>query len=207
LESGKNSRKQEFDFRCAADAPIQEHLGKLLESQSISECRVLDVGAGPLTSIGKTWKGLSIELTAVDPLAKEYTRLLQEHRVSPPVKTIEGHAETLDRQFPAGYFHLICSDNSLDHCFDPMRALGAMVEILAPGGCICLQHYINEGKEEGYDGFHQWNFFEESGRFWIANEKGDRHCVNEAFAGRVDVSCEAIRMLNKDWLRVILRKK
>ena len=206
LERGHKENNESLRFRCDPEAPIQKHLGELLVRQGTPHCHVLDVGAGPLTSIGKLWNGLLIDVTAVDPLAGQYRILLSKAGVTPPVRTIEGHAEDLAQQFQSDYFHLICSDNSLDHCIDPLKALEAMLKILVPGGYICLQHYINEGKEEGYDGFHQWNFFEENGQFWIANEKGARYCVNDRFKGRAEVSCEPVQMLNREWIRVTVRK-
>ena len=40
------------------------------------ELHILDVGAGPITSVGKRRTGVDVHLTAVDPLADEYNALL-----------------------------------------------------------------------------------------------------------------------------------
>ncbi len=49
--------------------------------------RILDVGAGPLTVLGKRLTGVQIDITAVDPLAGDYGTLLQRHGIAPPIRT------------------------------------------------------------------------------------------------------------------------
>jgi hypothetical protein len=51
------------------------------------EVAILDVGAGPLTILGKRYPGKSLRITPVDPLAREYDRLLAEFGVVPPIRT------------------------------------------------------------------------------------------------------------------------
>src|SRR5262249_30299862 len=51
------------------------------------EVEVLDVGAGPITSLGYKSNLFQINLTAVDALADVYADLLSRAQVIPPVKT------------------------------------------------------------------------------------------------------------------------
>jgi SAM-dependent methyltransferase len=192
--------------RCDPEAPLQPHLGHLLDKSVAASYKILDVGAGPLTSIGKKWRDTPLELVAIDPMARYYDDLLETFHLVPPVRTRLGDAEKVGGDFPQEHFDLVCSDNSLDHCYDPIRAMQGMLKILKPGGHVCLQHYTNEGVEEGYDGFHQWNFYEEAGDFWISNEKGSRTNVTQLFSTQASVVCEPFRLAGKDWLRVIFQK-
>jgi SAM-dependent methyltransferase len=164
--------------------------------------RVLDVGAGPLTSVGVSWPGHDLRITAVDPLADEYNRLLDEEGIVPPVRTIKGEGETLAEMFGEGVFDLAHSRNALDHSYDPVGVIGQMYRVVRPGGAVFLQHSINEGQTNAYKGLHQWNFCVEGGRFVVWND-----------AGRVDVlgslglrEPAEIEVLSKNVVRWTLRK-
>src|SRR5882672_9093724 len=53
-------------------------LRRALDEISTPDISILDVGSGPLTSVGQTYPGKRIEVTAVDPLADEYIALLRD---------------------------------------------------------------------------------------------------------------------------------
>ena len=55
---------------------LRERIRALIAAPEGVTVRVLDVGAGPLTALGKVWPGRTLELTAVDPLADEYNAIL-----------------------------------------------------------------------------------------------------------------------------------
>src|SRR5215218_6903055 len=61
--------------------------------------RILDVGAGPLTILGKTLPGVRLEITAVDPLAHDYNAMLDHYGIVPPLRTIWCEGEQLAEQF------------------------------------------------------------------------------------------------------------
>jgi hypothetical protein len=76
--------RRRLDPEAELDEPlIVDRLGDLGE-----EVAILDVGAGPLTALGKTYPGKTLRITPVDPLAPEYDKLLDEFGVDPPVRTI-----------------------------------------------------------------------------------------------------------------------
>ncbi|MGH9358954.1 MAG: hypothetical protein ACRD22_11680 [Terriglobia bacterium] len=64
-----------FLFRLDPDAKLQPEIATFIHS---ADARILDVGAGPLTVLGKVWRGCRLDITAVDPLAVEYSALLEE---------------------------------------------------------------------------------------------------------------------------------
>ena len=79
---------------------------------------VLDVGAGPLTTLGNIWQGRNVTLTPIDPLANEYDEILEKIDLKPVIKTVAGQGERLVEQFGQNTVNAIyCA--SLDHCYDP----------------------------------------------------------------------------------------
>ena len=74
-----------FSFRCDPNAPLQGDIVKALAKQPGEVAEIPDMGAGPLTFLGKQAPGLTIHITAVDPLAEQYDRLLEQYRIQPLV--------------------------------------------------------------------------------------------------------------------------
>jgi SAM-dependent methyltransferase len=168
---------------------------------SYGEFSVLDVGSGPMTSLGTRLPGVDLHVTAIDPLARDYNRLLDRLGLVPPVRTAPGEAENLvdavgDRRFDV----VICS-NALDHSYDPLRALGQMLAVTKPGGHVLLYHVENEGEQEGYEGFHSWNFTIEGGRFLIWTP-AERVFPDEKLKGIDSVDVERAGQ----WITVHFRK-
>lgn len=161
----------EFASRLDPARPFPDLFRDLIDPSSPS-VRVLDVGAGPLTSVGPCWPGRDLVVTAVDPLADEYNRVLDAEGIVPPIRTIAAHGERLVEMFGEGVFDLAHSRNALDHSYDPVGVIGQMYRVIRPGGAIFLQHSIDEGQTNGYSGLHQWNFRVEQGRFVVWNHQG-----------------------------------
>ena len=118
---------------------------------------VLDVGAGPLTTIGNIWQGRKITLIPIDPLANEYNEILKKVDLKPAIKTVAGQGERLVEQFGQNTIDAIYCANSLDHCYDPLFVILQMVSVLKPSGIIKIVSFVNEGEKEKYAGLHQWN--------------------------------------------------
>src|SRR5208337_1637995 len=65
----------EYVRRLDPDAELDPAIGAILERVG-DGATILDVGAGPLTVLGKKWKQYQFSIRAVDPLAELYDRLL-----------------------------------------------------------------------------------------------------------------------------------
>ena len=156
LQSGGDD-PSEHAFRLDPDAPLQQHIIERLPDMG-RRVRMLDVGAGPLTSVGKRWPGHDLDLVPIDALADQFDALLAEAGVEPPARTLRCDGERLTERFPEGSFDVACSFNALDHCYDPMLAIRQMVAVVRPGGVVLLRHYANEAEAEAYHGLHRWNF-------------------------------------------------
>lgn len=165
---------EDYRFRIDPDSELQEGLKEYL-SDARSTVRILDVGAGPLTYVGKRWAGHELLITAVDALGEEYAKLLSEFGIQPPVRTLACDAERLAEMFSPESFDLAYARNALDHAYEPMRAISQMVDLVRPGGVVLLEHVPNEAERHAYRGLHNWNFDVSDGRclLWCPRQRFD----------------------------------
>lgn len=142
--------------------------------------KVLDVGCGPLSTIGKTDENVAINLVGLDPLADAYQELLKEADIERPHETVTGVAETASDLFGEGFFDYVHAENSLDHCQDAALALLQLQKVCRPDGIFFFRVFVNEGEHNHYSGMHQWNFDTYNGRviFW---RPGEIHFLDEIF--------------------------
>lgn len=194
----------DYTQRFAPDTPLQPEFVALLPAGA-NEVAILDVGAGPITYLGKATPGVAIQLTAIDALADRYAALFAEAGVVSPVVTGQGETERLRELFPVERFDIVCARNTLDHSYAPFDAISAMVAVAKPGGAVYLKHIQNEGEKQEYHGLHQWNLtVNADGRFEVWNPK-ERIDVSDALAA--EVVLERATILANDWHEVVLRKK
>src|SRR5438105_3180141 len=76
LSSRGRGDPDEFARRIALGLPLQEHLIRLLPASGARTYRILAIGAGPLTTVGKVCRGRAVDLVCIDPLAHVYDALL-----------------------------------------------------------------------------------------------------------------------------------
>lgn len=171
LASGGEPWPEDFQYRSTPDAPLQSHITDALAAMVGVDVAVLDVGAGPLTYLGKRWADHNLTITAIDPLADEYDTLLQKHQITPLVRTQKGFAEQLVTQFGVNRFDLVHARNCIDHSHDPWRAIQEMVTVAKPGGLLYMHHAVNEAQTQNFQGFHQWNLFCKDGDLYIGDQR------------------------------------
>ena len=169
---------QGYGYRLDPNFPLQPYITGLLPNQK--DLHILDVGAGPLTHLGKQYDGRSIKITAVDPLAGQYSEILKKHGIVPLVETETGDAEVLSSRFSEGTFDLAHARNCLDHSYDPAKAIDEMLFVVKEGCCVVLQHRMNEALTRNFRGLHQWNFcLSENGDFLIRSHSSEINISNK----------------------------
>jgi len=197
---------QEFADRADSDVPLHWELCSALGTPPGGVAEILDVGAGPLTSLGKVWAGRTVKITAVDPLAPEYDSLLTNLGVTPPVRTIRGDAMSLISQFGASRFAMVHGRNAIDHTPDAPEAIRQMLGVARTGGCVYLSHARNEAQTQGYAGMHGWNFdgevSEHSGVRFVVWNASSRVDVTEMLRDQAEVE---VKLLPR-WINVVIRK-
>jgi SAM-dependent methyltransferase len=180
---------EEYRDRFDREAEVTDPaLRELLASMQEDTVTILDVGAGPATTVGLRFEGMRLAVTAVDPLAGEYDRLLARHGVSPPVRTEEVEGEQLLERFGPAAFDIAYSRNALDHAVDPMRIIENMVKVVRPAGYVLLRHVRNEAVNQDYVQLHQWNFDLRQGRF-VVWRPGQEIDVGERLSGQAETRC------------------
>jgi SAM-dependent methyltransferase len=205
MRTGGLNDHEDFARRIMPDRPLQEHLRRLLPVETRDNTfRVLDVGAGPLTTVGKVCDGRKLDLICIDPLARVYDAMLEANGVAPPVRTAYGEAERVAEMFAENSFDLVHAFNSLDHAHDPIRAIRSAVRIVKPGGFVYLWHWLNEGQREHYGGLHQWNFGTSDNSFTITSNAGRTTNISDLLRDIADVTCE---IESGRWLTVYIRKR
>jgi SAM-dependent methyltransferase len=176
---------EEFAFRMSPDSELQPWLQKLLPAPDTT-LKFLDVGAGPLTWIGKKWGTRQIEIKAIDPLADSYNKILDHYDLTPPVRTAAIAGEDLLQSFPADSFDLVFARNSLDHSYDAPQVIKNMAAATKRGGVLFLWHGQNEGESGNYQGLHQWNFRKEDDQLVLWRMQTTFN-VNEFFIGELEL--------------------
>ncbi len=167
LEGKGLSWPADYEFRTNPDAELQPHLAVYLKNLKHAP-KILDVGAGPMTILGKKMNGRSLDITAVDALAERYNYLTFPSGL-PLIRTQQCESESLSSEFSSCTFDLAYARNTLDHSFDPIAAIKEMIKVTKPGGLIITEHAANEAITENWKGFHQWNFHVEGRDLKISN--------------------------------------
>jgi len=194
------------DFRQRADpaAPVSDPLLKLLIARLPEPTlSLIDVGAGPLTALGKTYPGRVLRITATDPLAEEFLRILRGAGIEPPVPPIACRGEDLVERFEPSTFDIAYARNALDHCADPLRVIANMVALVKPGRYVVLRHFCREAERHGYRGLHQWNFDVEDGDLALWRSSRERIGVRQALCDAAALECSR----EGAWVVTVLTRK
>lgn len=212
LESELSYWKSNIGKKLADKGQLDEFMGRIegidiappvLHTYLADNPRILDVGAGPCTVIGAKFEGKVLDVTAVDPLAREYNDLLKEYDLHPHIITRFAIGEKLS-DFVTGKFDLVYSQNALDHTTDPIAVIQSMLEVCAPEGNVILRNIKNEGLRENYHGLHQWNFMPASNDMVIWNKTGRGKILSKELDSRsfttINVTEDGI------WINVIIAK-
>jgi SAM-dependent methyltransferase len=197
----------DFAARLNPATTLQPHIAEVMHPVPGATINILDVGAGPLTFVGKTFPNCIVNITATDALAHEYDRLLKKYSIIPPVRTIAVEAEHLAAKFGPNRYDFVFARNCLDHSHDALRAVEEIVSVLKPEGSALLIHATNEAEHASWEGLHRWNFNVTEGRFLISS-KFRTTDMNERLADRcfIQATVSAGGIHGGTDGRVVLRK-
>jgi len=195
--------RERLDPTAALAEPL---LAECIEAISSTRISILDVGAGPCTSLGKTYPGKQLEITPVDPLAEEYNRLWARKGIAPPVPTRACRGEELRARFGSGRFDIAYARNALDHTADPALVIRNMVGVVRCGGFVVLRHSANEAVKADYRGLHQWNFSIRGADLVIRRLRRTVN-VSELLRGEVSEHCDLLRDEQGEWIIAVFVKR
>jgi SAM-dependent methyltransferase len=171
----------DYRMRMDPDMPLNVELAQHAEKLAKETIDILDVGAGPVTTVGKVMPGKTIKLTPTDVVAADYDRLIDEFKAPVPVRTIYADAEKLAEKFGKDSFDIVFAQNCVDHMERPLLAIDGMIDCCRPGGLVFLRHQENEGKSNNYSRLHHWDFFldDATQHFKIRHVHGELHDISE----------------------------
>lgn len=150
--------KADFARRFDSSTELMDVLHPFIDNANIDNIRILDVGSGPVTKIGYTYKGHKLKINACDPLGDKYNELINKYNLVPPVVTDQVEGERLTAHYKNMKFDLVTAFNCLDHSENPFDIILEMCKLVKSNGVIFLCHNQNEAKNQNYGGLHRWNF-------------------------------------------------
>jgi len=164
--------------------------------------RILDAGAGPMTSLGSVWMGKLLDLRACDPLAQEFAKTLRSHNIVPPVRTLFAELEHLSLVFARNFFDLVIVREAVDRSYDPVRALREALKVARVNGTVWLGHKAHGGLVANYLGTRMWNvdLWEGHPVIWNAHAL---HNLTELFSDQAIVASKS----SGDWVEVLFVKR
>lgn len=154
---GNTEYAEDRAFRLSSNRPFPWWAKPLIRGNP-DHVQVLDVGAGPLTSLGDLWEEKCVTITPIDPLAEAYDQLMAEYSVTPPIKTVYGSPMELVAQFGESSFDFVYASDSLDKSEDPIICYQQIMEVLKPGASLVTYHESNKAERHHYENVYQWNF-------------------------------------------------
>ena len=155
-----------FNKSCELDDfNIHDYISNL----DVKNPRIMDVGCALSYMFGNIINGEAKDVIYLDPLANFYNEILEKHNIDRP-RIKFGTFETLSFFFDSDSIDFIHIRNALDHSSDPIQGIFQCLAILKVGGVLYLNHFVNEGENEGYRGFHQYNLREDKGQFIVWNK-------------------------------------
>jgi len=180
---------EDFNYRLSPCSELQERPAALLKG---SEDKILDVGAGPLTYLGKRSNGRLLNIAAIDPLADEYDKILAKHNIRPYIRTERLATEEPSRRYKAESFDLVFARNCLDHSYNPIVAIYQMLKVLKRGGYLLFEHKPNEAENQRYRGLHQWNFSLNIKAELLIGSKSNTTNINRMYSKYCRINSEII---------------
>lgn len=193
-------RSHDYRYRIDPRSPVAGWHRELVDKIASDRVSILDVGAGPVTVVGKSHDTKLLRITAVDPLADEYAKLLAKYRLDPPVRTQRGSGEELAALFGPDAFDLVLGQRCIDHSVDPVGCVRNMIEVCRVGGVVALAHEENLAISAAYRGLHQWNFSLRGSSLIVSGGGYDKN-LDEELRGRVRFEHRLARGLIQSWGR------
>lgn len=202
--------KDRFKMKTNPNTKLQDFLLPYI-NKNYEKTTILDVGAGPLTEINKKYDFSKIEITPVDPLAREYQKILEKHKIKPIIETELGYGERLTEQFKENTFDITYSRNAIDHSHNPLKFIEEMIKVTKREHFIFIRVFENEGTHQKWSGFHKWNFFlkkpwlfSKKYDLWLKSKKSKRINITKKFKEIVDV----VKIRKDDrQITLVLKKK
>jgi len=157
----------------AAFAPgIREEVIKLKTAFNVGSLETLEIGSGPNSNLSYWVDNKLIRVTAIDPLADKYKKIMRKLNYRYPITPIKMKGEDILKNFEKESFHIIFAQNSLDHAEDPITCFKSGYYLLKKGGLMFVCTNIREGSRKNWAGMHKFDVFMKNRELFLENQKG-----------------------------------
>jgi len=150
----------------------------ILSKDFDEKLKLIDVGSGPVTSYFDKIDITAWEIVTVDPLAKVYNNLNKKYNADYSIRCIEGTGEQINEIFDRNSFHLVLSQNAIDHSLIPLKFINNLVYICKPGGFIYLSGFIKEGTAANWLGLHKHDLYVSNNDLYWTNWNNTANNIN-----------------------------
>lgn len=187
------------DTRLKPSRPFPDWAESLFPKRANRILRVLDLQAGPITSLGTRSRKFKVELHPVDTLGSVFERLLAEAAVKPKIRTGAVNLDVLKDSFPEESFDLIycCPIGNLPNL---RRTLDHASRLLRPGGAMVLFAELS-GVPANHPRRSQWRVDRTLKRFLVGENNHWNHLI-DLLPGDWQEACELI----PGYAQITLRK-
>ena len=192
----------------AAFAPgIRDEVINLKKKFNVELLETLEIGSGPNSNLSYWVDKKLIKVTAIDPLANIYNKMMKKLKYTYPIVPIKLKGENLLKSFKKERFHIVFAQNSLDHAEDPLKCFKNGYHLLKKGGLFFICTNIREGSRKSWAGMHKYDIYVENNVLFLENQKGDVF----KFIDNKDISMEFIfyegyKKLNVPSFEAVYRK-
>jgi len=157
----------------AAFAPgIRDEVVKLKTRFNVGLLETLEIGSGPNSNLSYWVDKKLIIVTAIDPLADKYKKIMKKLNYRYPITPIKMKGEDLLKNFDKESFHIIFAQNSLDHAEDPLKCFKNGYFLLKKGGLMFVCTNIKEGTRKNWAGMHKFDIFMKNQELFLGNRYG-----------------------------------
>lgn len=155
--------------------------------------KVLDVGSGPVSTVGTKIANRQVILDLVDPMADEYMAIIKKYAIKVPLLPKKGFAENLSQISDENTYDLVYSENALDHAIDPIKGVREMLKVVRKNCYVVLLCHMNEASTQKGNWLHQWNFYIEGNDFIMSDLYGNKDNITALFGSEALIEIKEVR--------------
>ncbi len=140
---------------------------------NVEALKTLEIGSGPNSNLSYWVDNDLLEVTAIDPLAEVYDKIMKKLNYKYPITPIKLDGEDLLEHFKKESFHIIFAQNSLDHVKDPVKCFNNAYHLLKKGGFLFVCSNIKEGTRKSWTGMHKFDIYVENNELILGTQSGE----------------------------------
>lgn len=169
-----NNRTDSKKYFSSFPTKLFKEIQSIKKQNPDKKLHLLEVGCGPVSSLAWGVDKKLFKITAIDPLADIYLKLLKKNNINHPVKPKKATGENMIKLFPRNHFDIVYSRNALDHTDSAILTFQNMVKLCKKEGIIFVEGKIREGSRRKWKGLHQHDLVYEKKSIYVYDRFGTK---------------------------------